>query len=207
MFRLLPRPVTGEGRLLIVAGWVEDRDVVELREATPADARAIATVHVASWRAAYRGLMPDDVLAGLSVPDRERSWLGRLTTPPPRTRTVLATAGPAVLGFASTGPPRVPDPDPAVGDLYAIYLDPETWGRGLGALLHAAALDRLRDCGFTRAGLWVLDGNERALRFYRREGWVDSGRRQVDRGPGGIELHELRLHRYLASTASGPPGQ
>ena len=43
--------------------------MVELREATPADAPALAAVQVASWRAAYRGLMPDGVLAGLSVPD------------------------------------------------------------------------------------------------------------------------------------------
>jgi GNAT superfamily N-acetyltransferase len=183
--------------------------VVELREATPADARAIATVQVVSWRAAYRGLMPDEVLAGLSVPDRERLWLSALTTPRPRTGTVLATAGPTVLGFASTGPPLVPEdsPDPVLGDLYAIYLEPEVWGRGLGTRLHAAALDRLRESGFTRAGLWVLDGNERALRFYRREGWIDTGRTRVDRGPDDIELHERRLRRHLGSTASVPPGQ
>jgi GNAT superfamily N-acetyltransferase len=187
----------------------EDRPVVELRGATPADAHAIATVQVASWRVAYRGLMPDEVLAGLSVPDVERVWLGRLTTPKPRTRTVLAAAGATVFGFASTGPPLVPEDssDPALGDLYAIYLHPDVWGRGLGTRLHAAALDGLRDCGFTRAGLWVLDGNERALRFYRREGWTDTGRTQVDRGPDDIELHERRLQRYLASPASGPPGQ
>ena len=175
--------------------------MVEVREATPDDARAIATVHVASWRAAYRGLMPDEVLAGLSVPDRERSWLDRLTAQAPRTRTVLATDGPTVLGFASTGPPLVPEdrPDPDLGDLYAVYLDPGVWGRGVGTRLHAAALDSLRDCGFTRAGLWVLDGNERALRFYRREGWVDTGRTRLDRGPGGITLHERRLLRPSVS--------
>lgn len=183
--------------------------MVELREATPADAHAIATLLVASWRAAYRGLMPDDVLARLSAPDRERFWRGVLSAPPPRSRAVLLTAGPAVLGFASTGPPLVPGDgaDAAVGDLYAIYLDPEAWGRGHGTLLHAAALDRLRDCGFTRAGLWVLDGNERALRFYRREGWIDTGRRRVDHGPENIELHERRLRRWLGSPASRPPGQ
>ena len=175
--------------------------MVELRDATPADARAIAGVLVKSWRAAYRGLMPDEVLAGLSVPDRERFWSDVLTTSPPRCRTVVATTGPTVLGFASTGPPLVPADagDPVLGDLYALYLGPEFWGRGLGSRLHAAALDRLRACGFTRAGLWVLDGNERALRFYLREGWTDTGRTQVDRGPGDIELHERRLRRPLVA--------
>jgi ribosomal protein S18 acetylase RimI-like enzyme len=174
--------------------------VVELRDATPADAHAIATVTVRSWRDAYRGLLPDDVLAGLSVRDREQLWSDTLTARPAHTRTVVAAIADVVVGFAATGPPLVPDDraDPALGDLYALYLNPDTWRRGIGTQLHAAALDRLRSCGFTRAGLWVLDTNERALRFYDRHGWTDTGRTQVDRGPGGIELPERRLQRDLS---------
>jgi hypothetical protein len=62
--------------------------MVELRDATPADAHAIANVLVQSWRAAYRGLLPDDVLAGLSIPDREQFWSDALTARAPHTRTV-----------------------------------------------------------------------------------------------------------------------
>jgi ribosomal protein S18 acetylase RimI-like enzyme len=173
--------------------------MVELRDATPADAHAIATVLVRSWRAAYRGLLPDAVLAGLSIPDRERFWSHALTTRAPQTGTVVATVAGAVVGLAATGPPLVPADraDPTLGDLYALYLDPDVWRRGIGTRLHAAALDRLRSGGFTHAGLWVLDTNDRALRFYLRHGWTDTGRSQLDRGPGGTELHERRLHRDL----------
>lgn len=173
--------------------------MVELRDATLADARAIATVLVRSWRAAYHGLLPDDVLADLSIPEREQFWSHVLTARPPQTRTVVATTAGAVVGFAATGPPLVPADraDPTLGDLYALYLAPDVWHRGIGAQLHATALDRLRSCGFTHAGLWVLDTNERALRFYLRHGWTDTGRTQLDRGPGGTELHERRLHRHL----------
>jgi GNAT superfamily N-acetyltransferase len=153
----------------------------------------------ASWRAAYRGLLPDDVLAGLSIPDRERFWSEALTARAPRTSAVVATIAGDVVGFAATGPPLVPADraDPTLGDLYALYFDPEVWRRGIGGRLHAAALDRLGACGFTHAGLWILDTNERALRFYLRHGWTDTGRTQLDRGPGGTELHERRLHRDL----------
>ncbi|MEU3269299.1 GNAT family N-acetyltransferase [Saccharomonospora sp. NPDC006951] len=179
--------------------------MAEVREATSADAHGIAGVLVRSWRAAYRGQLPDEVLAGLSVAERERFWTGVLAARPPRTRAVVATiadTAEAVAGFAATGPPLVPDDvaDPALGDLgdlYALYLDPGVWGRGIGSLLHAAALDRLRSCGFTQAGLWVLGTNERALRFYHRHGWTDTGLSRLDRGPGGTELCELRLHRDL----------
>lgn len=174
--------------------------MVELRDATPGDAHAIAEVLVRSWRAAYRGLLPDDVLAGLSVADRERFWARGLTDRPPQLRVVVATIADAVVGFAATGPPLVSEDraDPTLGDLYALYLDPDVWRRGIGTRLHAAALDRLRSCGFTHAGLWVLRANDRALRFYAHHGWVDTGRSQRDEGPGGVELHERRLHRDLA---------
>ena len=173
--------------------------MVELRDATQADAHDIATVVVRSWRAAYRGLLPDDVLTGLSIPDRERFWSAVLTARQPRTRVVVAVVDGAVVGFAATGPPLVPADraDPTLGDLYALYLAPDVWRRGFGTRLHAAALDRIRSCGFTHAGLWVLDTNERALRFYRHHGWTDTGRSQRDRGPGDTELHELRLHHDL----------
>lgn len=174
--------------------------MVELRDAAPADAHAIATVLVRSWRAAYRGLLPDEVLADLSVADREELWSDALTARRPNTGAVVATIDGVIVGVAATGPPLVPADraDPTLGDLYALYLDPDVWRRGIGTRLHAAAIDRLRSCGFAHAGLWVLDTNERALRFYLHHGWTDAGRSQLDRGPGGTELHERRLHRHLS---------
>jgi GNAT superfamily N-acetyltransferase len=156
-------------------------------------------VPVQSWRAPHRGLLPNDVLADLSISDRERFWSDTLTAPV-YTRIVVAAIGDAIVGFAATGPPPVPDDraDPTLGDLYALYVDPDVWRRGIGTQLHAAAPDRLRSCGFTHAGLWVLDTNERALRFYNHHGPTDTGRTQVDHGPGGTELHERRLQRDLS---------
>ena len=111
--------------------------MVEVRNATPADARAIAAVNVASWRVAYRGLIPDDVLSGLSVSDRERFWHDALSAPEPCTSVVVATAAHTVVGFAAAGPPLVPvdRADPTQGDQYALYLDPGSWGRGIAACL------------------------------------------------------------------------
>ena len=174
--------------------------MVELRDARHTDAHAIAHVLVQTWRAAYLGLLSDDVLAGLSVLEWEQFWSEVLTARPPYTRTVVASRAGAIVGFAATGPPLVAADrvDPTLGDLYALYLAPDFWGRGIGSQLHTAALDRLRFCGFTHAGLWVLDTNERAQRFYHRHGWTDSGRSQLDRGPGGTDLHERRLHHDLS---------
>jgi GNAT superfamily N-acetyltransferase len=175
------------------------------RAATAADAHGIAVVTVTSWRAAYRGLLPDGVLDGLSVPERERTWAGTLADPPPRTGVVVAEDGGGIVGFAAVGPS--PD-DPALGQLFALYLVPAAFGTGVGHDLHAAALDRLRAAGFTDAVLWVLRTNARALRFYHREGWSPTGRTAVEPGPGGAGLDVAMLRRPLgppAGTAPAPP--
>ncbi|MEJ3652478.1 GNAT family N-acetyltransferase [Actinomycetes bacterium KLBMP 9759] len=173
--------------------------MTDVRPAAPADAPAIATVLVRSWRAAYRGLLPDEVLAGLSVADRERLWSDVLSTRPPGISAAVAVDGGSIVGFTATGPPLVPADraDPTLGDLYSLYLDPDVWHRGIGTRLHAAALDGLRSCGFTHAGLWILQDNTRATRFYEHHGWLDTGRTQLDRGPGGVELLERRMRRDL----------
>ena len=104
--------------------------MVELREATPADALDIATVHVESWQVGYRGLIPDDVLAGLSVESREQRRRQTLSVPGLR-GTLVAVQDTAVLGFVSVGADR--EGDPTCGELYAIYLRPTSWRRAWAA--------------------------------------------------------------------------
>ncbi|MER6578988.1 hypothetical protein [Nonomuraea sp. NPDC001023] len=47
---------------------------MRIRKATPADAQAIAEIHVRSWQAAYRGLLPQDHLDGLDPAARRPGW-------------------------------------------------------------------------------------------------------------------------------------
>jgi GNAT superfamily N-acetyltransferase len=163
--------------------------VLAVRDATDDDARAVAEVHVASWHAAYAGLIPADVLAELSVEERAAMWRRTLRDP---AHHLLVLAAPGVVGFASCGPCRT---DPDRGELYALYLDPAWWGRGGGRPLHDAALDRLAAAGHRTAALWVLRGNARAIRFYRARGWGPDGAEKLERGPGGAVLPEVRYVR------------
>ncbi len=168
--------------------------MVSLRDASPADAWDVAAVHVESWQIAYRGLVPDAVLAGLSVANREQWWHDALASRGARS-TLLATDAHTLLGFAAIGPGR--DGDPQVGELYAMYLRSAAWGRGVGRTLHGAAMARLRTFGFERASLWMLAGNERALRFYRSQGWTPDGRSKLVTGPDGVELDHRGMSRVV----------
>lgn len=150
-------------------------DVVTVREVTPDDARAIAEVHVRSRQTAYRGELPDDYLDGLSVDERHAQWTERLAAPQPGVRTLVAEEDGRVIGFASLGPTRDEDAPEGTGEVYAIYLLPEWFGRGVGRELFAHANDRLRELGHTRATLWVLATNARSRRFYEAAGWAFDG--------------------------------
>jgi GNAT superfamily N-acetyltransferase len=141
---------------------------MSVRRAGAEEAMGIAIVHVRSWQAACRGLVPQDYLDSLDTEQRRPVW-ERIPGEAqwPRAGTLVAEEGKDVVG--SICPARDDDEEPAsTGELAAIYLLPEAWGKGLGRQLMMRGLSALRDAGFGEATLWVLDTNSRAQRFMRR---------------------------------------
>lgn len=185
---------------------VETSSAATIRSATKADAVPLARVHVASWRETYAGLMPEGVLAGLSVTERAERWLTALDRRD-------ASDGPAVfvaelagqvVGLASCGGQRTP----ALGaqgftaEIGAIYVLRSAQGRGVGSDLMGAMAETLTDRGHRAASLWVLQGNVQARRFYERLGGEIVGHKEDRRE--GMTLDEVAygwrgLHRLLVS--------
>lgn len=141
---------------------------MNVREAAPADIPAIARVHVDTWRAAYRGIVPDDHLDGLSYADRERLWTVALKPSNPTVVSVAEDEAGRVVGFAAGGPERSGDPDHR-GEVYAIYVDASAQGHGLGRRLVADIARRLAGAGLTSLLIWVLADNP-ARGFYEALG-------------------------------------
>jgi len=154
---------------------------VRIREGEPKDAEAIAGIHVRSWQEAYRGQLTDDYLDGLTVKDRLELHRYALEQPPPEYRMWVAEDGGRILGFAVTGRSEDADADERTGELYAIYLEPERVGTGLGRTLFEHAIGDLRERGYRTVTLWVLQTNERARRFYEVAGWSTDGAEASER--------------------------
>ena len=90
-----------------------------IREAEVSDAKGIAEVTVASWRVAYRGLLPDSLLDNLPVEDRESRWKRRISEHSWQT-LVLAQKG-RVIGFVAFGASRDEDSNHGKGgEIFAI---------------------------------------------------------------------------------------
>ena len=190
-------PGAGPNRLRALPS-LPHRYGMSVRRAGVKDAMGIAIVHVRSWQAAYRGLVPQDYLDSLDAEQRRPVWeriVGEAQWP--RAGTFVAEEGEHVVGFASICPARDDDEEPAdSGELAAIYLLPGAWGKGLGRELMSSALSALSDAGFGEATLWVLDTNSRARRFYEAAGWHADGAVKQD-GTRGFVLNEVRYRRPL----------
>jgi GNAT superfamily N-acetyltransferase len=167
---------------------------VLLRRADPGDELSVAQVHVQSWQVAYRRLLPDEYLDALQPADRAARYTFA-DVGPSRPLTVVAVNEDVICGFATIGPCRDPDISNA-GELYAIYVHPDSWHRGVGRVLIHDARRRLAEQGFSEAVLWVLVGNERAERFYRTDGWEPDGHRRRQEVQG-ITVDEIRYTRPL----------
>ena len=197
---------------------------VELREARPGDEPAVAELHVRSWQEAYRELMPAEFLAALDPRERAgRYTFGSTADGGPTTMLAFDDGGAfeggdggdpsltnsgevrpgsppsplvsSLLGFVTFGGSRDDDAE-GLGEVYALYVDPDRYRGGVGRLLMSEARERLAEAGFDEAILWVLQGNERARSFYEGEGWKPDGATREE-NPYDIVSNVARFRRSL----------
>ncbi|MDA2812718.1 GNAT family N-acetyltransferase [Nocardiopsis sp. RSe5-2] len=167
---------------------------IPVRHARPDDAELIEEIRVAGWKAAYRGLMPDEFLDALT-PDHGRR---AAQLDDPMGTDLVADVDGRVTGWLSYGPARDGDAPPGANEVYACYVAPEAWRGGVGRALLETALAHLDG---DPALLWVLKGNRRAIGFYAAFGFHPDGaeraleRRGAADGTAGQGILEVRCRR------------
>ena len=138
---------------------------IRFRLANPSDAARIAALHAASWRSAYRGIMPDTYLDEEIDTERETLWRARLNSPAnDRLCVWLGEHGAELAGFACL----LLDEEPFWGAcLDNLHVQPELRGHGLGRQLFGRAVRWLLTVEPDwPIYLWVFEANEGARRLY-----------------------------------------
>jgi ribosomal protein S18 acetylase RimI-like enzyme len=143
-----------------------------VRPARPSDGAGIAAVHVAAWRSAYAGLIPDRALTGLSAP-RQEGYYARLirsghvvhVAEPP----TAAEDAPPVIGFVTGG--ILASASIADGEIETLYVLDDYREQGVGRALIAAAAQDLASAGCHSLLVWVLSQNPSRW-FYEHLGGV-----------------------------------
>jgi GNAT superfamily N-acetyltransferase len=165
------------------------------------DARGIAEVQVAAWRATYADLLPDDELAAMDVDQFAAGWHGSLTrSNDARNRVLVALERNRIVGYAIVSPASDPDCDPvADGELSDFTVLPSEQRKGHGSRLQQAAIDTLVADRFTRAVTWLNATDDALHAFLTDAGWsADQAHRELDLyGDGSVTVKQIRLHTGL----------
>jgi len=140
--------------------------LIEIRKARPGDANAIATVHDAAWRSAYRGLIPGVELEKMVERRGPRWWDAAIRR---GSRLSVLLVGETIAGYVNYGGNRTKSL-PYGAEIYEIYLDPEHQGLGFGQRLFAAARRDLAMARIEGLVVWALAENDGAIGFYKAMG-------------------------------------
>lgn len=168
---------------------------LRVRRATPNDAEGIARVHVKSWQAAYKGLVPRSMLGALSVEQWSNRWRILLGGRDEKHFALVAEREGEVIGFcAVTLPSREPGTSPGTAEITSLYAAPEVWKEGVGATLLHATMEVLRKACWQEVTLWVFAGNNRARQFYAQFGFQPDGAENRNPDSG---LDEIRVTARL----------
>lgn len=162
---------------------------LRLRHGLPEDAPAASRLHAATWRASYRGLVPDALLDGLADDRWEAGWRRAVDGLDPTRVVHVAERGGALVGIAGGGRARAGAPADHRGEVYVLYVHPAHQGQGIGsALLRATATD-LVGRGLLPIVIWTLFANPRSRGFYEARGGIVAGEKHEPFD--GHVLHEV----------------
>lgn len=162
----------------------------ELRLLTPDDADVIAQAHVQIWRDTYDGLLARSVLDGLDVGEtarRWREWLG--SDEPPRVLGAFERGTGTFAGWICVGAARDEDA-PTATELWVLNVVTGHHGTGLA---HEFMRSELAN---RPAYLWVVEGNERAVAFYRKHGFELDGQAKAQADEGNRDLRMVRTDAF-----------
>jgi GNAT superfamily N-acetyltransferase len=166
----------------------------QVRPAVAGDAEQVAVVHAASSEAAYEAVAPG-AHQDLPIDRRRAFWREAIEFGEPLVQVALEEG--RVIGFAGFDRSRDPRSKPTTGEIWAMYVMPSHWKRGVGLALWDATREALVEEGCTEVTLWVPLCNERALRFFELAGFKRELSTAKTAMAGGVKLEEIRLRRGL----------
>jgi ribosomal protein S18 acetylase RimI-like enzyme len=140
--------------------------LIEIRQAKPSDAEAVADAHDQAWRSAYQGIIPGVELDKLIGRRGATWWNGAIRK---GSRISVLVFGELIAGYANYGRNRARSLS-YDGEIYEIYLRPEFQGLGFGRRLFSAARKDLAQSGLKSLVVWALSDNDPAVEFYRALG-------------------------------------
>lgn len=168
---------------------------INIRSAAIKDAQPIAIVHVASWAKAYDGLLLKSFIESYNMERRKKLWTNTLTND--LADVLVAECGNEIVGFLSYREPRGDQTGHSI-ELNSLYIKPEFYSLGIGRRLLENFEKRISNSAYKQIVLWALDTNQRALNFYRKHGFSETGLKGKERLDGSV-LNDIQMAKSIKS--------
>lgn len=152
----------------------------QIRPATQRDAKAVADIQASVSPTAAQGLA---------------FWRDAIEYGEPQVH--VAQDGDTLIGFVGFDRSRDKGTKPTVGEIWAIYVLPAYWDKGVGLALWDAAREGLQEEGCTQVTVWLPVANERAMRFHELAGFKREMSSLKTVPVGAVKIEEIRLKRDL----------
>lgn len=145
---------------------------IRTRIANIQDAISMSIIHANSWKKAYQGLLSDEYLNGI----KDTRWVDMITKglEDNTMKAWVVTNEDKIIACTCIGDSRYQDYEGQL-EVISIYVLPEYWNLGAGSLLIEDILEYALNNNYLEIGLWVLDGNNQAIKFYEKNGFLSNG--------------------------------
>lgn len=157
------------------------------------DSKLLGYIYAKSWKVAYKTIIPDLILDDISAEKREKYFEKALSEK--LEEDVLIFNGNDSVGFLTLGKCRDEDSDSFWGEIWGIYLLPSYWNQGIGTVLINWGINELKNRGFKKVSLWVLEENINARKFYKKIGFQQDG--MIKKLNIGKPLNEYRYVKTI----------
>ena len=175
---------------------MSDSSEIEVRPAKEREAKAIAEIQASASQAAFKALFPGEVMPEFdSLKKSQAYWREAIEYSEPQVQVAVLDG--AVVGFVGYDRSRDPKTPPTMGEIWALYVTPAFWGKGVGLALWDAAREGLIDEGCINVSAWVPLGYERALRFHDMAGFKREMTSIKSIQLGTVRIEEIRFKRSL----------
>lgn len=168
--------------------------ISSIRKANVSDAYDIAYINAISWQKAYRGILPDEILDSISVDIWSSGWERQLKN---NAFVLVVCLNDNTVGFVQICMNIPANVLSLQGEITAIYLHPDVWGKGFGKKLCLASLTELKNFGAKEASIWALAENTRARQFYKSLGFNESGCTRIFKMHPNVSLDEIQYVKGL----------
>ena len=168
---------------------------IKVRPATLRDAKAIAELHNSTAQETFKSLLSNRSMPLPPVEKRLTFWREAITYSEPQVYVALDED--MVIGFVGFDRSRDKGTPPTMGEIWALYVAPSYWGKGVGLTLWDAAREGLQEEGCTHVSIWLPLASERALRFHELAGFKRELNTAKTVSLGTFKIEEIRLKRGL----------